>query len=392
MTLWAGLSGTAVLALLRPFRRRSAQLGTQLGHAYAALHGKLNEGLSAIRLIKSSGAEDRAEKELAQQFDNLSHGMVAFHRASGWAQSMLQVGGAAVLAMLVWLAVMHWQMGLTAILPMVALFARALPLLGVLHQTWSNCAHALPAVREALNLINATEHAGEPRGIPSQELNLVRGISVANVTVHFSGEPRPSLERISLFVPARGITVVSGPSGAGKSTLADLIGGLLEADSGQVLVDGVPLHGPTRRAWRERVAYVQQDPILFSATLRDNLRWAAPDAREEQLEEALHAAGATFAFDLTHGLSTRLGDGGSQLSGGERQRLMLARALLRNPALLILDEATSALDRENEELIGGSLKKLSERMAVLVISHKGALLDLSDGEIRLECGRLKLAD
>ena len=135
------------------------------------------------------------------------------------------------------------------------------------------------------------------------------------------------------------------------------------------------------------MAYVQQDPVLLSASLRDNLRWAAPEADDAALMAALRAASGGFALDLPHGLDTMLGDGGRQLSGGERQRLMLARALLRDPALLILDEATSALDPENEARIAEALVGLKQRIAVIVIGHRGILTELADQRIPLEHGK-----
>lgn len=136
------------------------------------------------------------------------------------------------------------------------------------------------------------------------------------------------------------------------------------------------------------MAYVQQDPVLISASLRDNLLWAAPNASDPALVTALEAASARFALELPQGLDTLLGDGGRALSGGERQRLMLARALLRNPALLILDQATSALDAENEAQIAEALLRLKDRMAVVVIGHHGNLPALATHRIELETGRV----
>ena len=126
----------------------------------------------------------------------------------------------------------------------------------------------------------------------------------------------------------------------------------------------------------------------LSGTIRDNLRWAAAEAEDARLEQALRDASAAFVLDLPQGLDTVIGDGGRALSGGERQRLMLARALLRDPALLILDEATSALDAANEAQIAAAVRGLRGRMAVVIIGHRGALLDLADAEIRLESGHI----
>ncbi|MBP6556202.1 MAG: ATP-binding cassette domain-containing protein, partial [Novosphingobium sp.] len=231
------------------------------------------------------------------------------------------------------------------------------------------------------------EAVREPAAEGTTPPNMATEIRLDNVSLAFGEADQPALAQVSATIPARGITALIGPSGAGKSTLADLIGGLLSPDKGVVLIDGVVLEGPLRRAWRSRVAYVQQDPVLLSASLRDNLRWAAPDASDAQLEAALITASAGFALDLPGGLDVLLGDGGRTLSGGERQRLMLARALLREPALLILDEATSALDAENEAQIAMALRGLKNRMAVVIIGHHGTLPALADHTIQLERGR-----
>jgi ATP-binding cassette, subfamily C, bacterial len=205
--------------------------------------------------------------------------------------------------------------------------------------------------------------------------------------VHF-GEGPAVLDRVSLSFPAGSITALTGPSGAGKSTLADLVGGLLSPDAGTLAIDGTLLDPPLRRAWRRRVAYVQQEPVLLAATVRENLAWGAPGASEAEMLAALGGASADFVTALPHSLDTRVGDGGRVLSGGERQRLMLARALLRQPALLILDEAASALDSANEAAIAAAIAALRGRVTVLIVGHRGALAAIADRTIRLENGRL----
>lgn len=387
--LAAVTSGLGVMTSFYRLRRRAGALGTALGHTYAGIHGTLHEGLSALRVIKALGAEDRAHAQLADQFTRLNADLAAYEGVKSRANILLQASGAALLALLVWLAVERWQLGVAVILPMVALFARALPLIGILQQSLGNCAHARPAVDEALRLIAMTERAAEDQAGIDAAPDLHQGIRLEAATVHFAGEPRPALDAVSLTIPARGMLAITGPSGSGKSTLADLMSGLLEADGGCVTVDGTRLTGAVRQAWRRRVAYVQQDPVLISTSLRDNLRWAAPEASNADLEQALQAASAHFALELPQGLDTMLGDGGRQFSGGERQRLVLARALLRQPALLILDEATSELDDENERQIGEALCELAKRMAVVVISHRGLLLDMAEREVSLENGRVR---
>lgn len=388
LALVAAAAGGIVLVALRGLRRQAGMLGEASGKAHAAAHGHIEEGLAALRVIKGLGAEQRSIDQFGEAFGALRRSMIDYQRALGRGQMALQTGGGATLAVLAWLALEHWRMPVSSVLPLIALFARVLPLLGVLQQSVLNCAHNRPAVSEALELVARTEAAHEGVAGPAEPPLFKVGLRLDQATVLFAGEKHPALDAISARIPARGVTVIVGPSGSGKSTLADIAGGLIEPDSGSASVDGVRLSGTARLAWRRRVSYVQQDPVLLSATLRENLLWADPGASDDRLTAALGEASADFALTLPLGLDTPLGDGGRQLSGGERQRLMLARALLRDPALLILDEATSALDAANEAQIAAAIKRLGRRMAVVVISHRGALLALADQTISLEHGRI----
>ena len=387
LTLGSVVAGSAMFAAQAGLRRRALANGSAVGTAYGVLHASLDEGLGALRTIKSIEGEAAAAAQTEVSVAALRRFQLVFMRGHTLNQSLTQTIGAALLALLVWLAMTRWQLGWAAILPMVALFARALPLLGQMQDAMLSWLHARPALDAALALTAAAEAAREPTIAALGAPTLNRTLDFDAVTLQF-GNAAASLDRVSLCVPARGITAVTGASGAGKSTLADLAGGLLEPDAGQITVDGVVLAGPLRRAWRSRVAYVQQDPVLLAGTVRDNLLWAAPDAVEAALHSALADAAATFVLDLPEGLETRIGDGGRGLSGGERQRLMLARALLRHPALLILDEATSALDAENEAQIAAALVRLKARMAILVIAHRGALAEIADQTYTLANGRL----
>ena len=166
------------------------------------------------------------------------------------------------------------------------------------------------------------------------------------------------LKDLSLTIAAGRVTAIVGSSGAGKSTVADLVNGLLSPGTGRVLIDGAELTPEAARAWRRHVGYVAQDTVLFHDTVRANLRWANPDASEQEMKESLSLAAAEFVFELPQGLDTTVGDRGMLLSHGQRQRIALARALLRKPGLLILDEATSSLDFDNEKRILDAIEQL----------------------------------
>ena len=388
VALVAGLAGALVLFGFGRLRRRARHLGEELGAAYGAVHGALGEGLGALREIKSLGSEERAAALAEQSFAQLRRSQLAFFRAQGLGQVVLQAGGALALAGLIWLAVGRWALPAALLLPLIAVFVRAVPLLGALQDAWLQWAHARPAITATLALIDTAEAAREPVDPAATAPTFSQELRLSGAGVHYAGAERAALAGIDLVIPAKQLVALLGPSGAGKSTLADLVGGLISPDSGTLSIDGMPLDARLRRAWREQVAYVHQEPVLLAASLRDNLRWAAPTASDAQLEAALRAAAAEFALALPQALNTQLGDGGRTLSGGERQRLMLARALLRKPALLILDEATSALDQANEALIVQALERLKGSLTILVIAHRGALSALADRTYRLEAGHL----
>lgn len=385
----AGLIGGAlVLLAYRGLRRRAARLGESMSQTYGRVFTRLDEGLQSLRVIKSLGSEARAIAELNADFAGLEAGQIEFQRGLSTSRAILQLGGAMTLAALVWVAVERWHMAMSALLPMIALFARSLPLLEALQQSLLVWANGRPAINQALDLIGQAEAAREPDADHVAPPQLRSAISLVGVGLHFTGQNEAALTGINLSLPAGSMTALIGQSGAGKSTLADLLGGLLSPDTGTIAVDGQDLDPVLRRAWRSRVAYVQQDPVLLTATVRDNLLWAAPTADNARLEAALRDAAADFVLALPQGLDTMLGDGGRRLSGGERQRLMLARALLRDPALLILDEATSALDAANEALIAQAIARLKGRLTILLIGHHGALAALADRQVCLDAGRI----
>ena len=202
------------------------------------------------------------------------------------------------------------------------------------------------------------------------------------------GDGEPGLVDLNLIIEPGEIVGLQGLSGAGKTTLADLLCGLLSPQSGRVVIAGVALSEENAARWQERIAYVAQDPVLFNESVRENLLWANPRG-DDALAGALALAGADRVVErLPRGLDTIVGERGTLISGGERQRLALARALLREPALLILDEATNAIDVGGEAGILRRLRALRPRPAVLMIAHRRESLRFCDRLLLLAEGRL----
>ncbi|PCI29353.1 MAG: hypothetical protein COB67_04160, partial [SAR324 cluster bacterium] len=195
---------------------------------------------------------------------------------------------------------------------------------------------------------------------------------------------KPVLQEISFSIQPNSITALIGDSGSGKTTVIDLICGLLSSQSGGIYVNDKPLEHFSMSAWRKQIGYVAQDLFLFHDTVYRNVTLGDLEISRSQVEKALRGAGAwQFITELENGLDTVIGERGMLLSGGQRQRISIARALVRDPQLLILDEATTALDPQTEEAILETLLKLKKNMMIFSISHQPALVEVADYIYRL---------
>lgn len=388
----AMLAGGAIALILLPLlhrrRAQAATYGEEVGTAYSAIHAASGEALVGLRAIKSLNAEDAIAARLARAQTQLRTAEQGYWRIQGYGQILLQGAAAIALALFVWLSVTRFGTGPAELVPLVAIFARAVPLLGAIQASWLQWAHASPALSSFERLVAPLDIAREPVGMAASPIEFHREIRLEHITVTFDSAELAVLSEIDFTLGKGQVVAIAGPSGAGKSTLADLLGGLLGPNQGTMAIDGCVLDASARRTWRGQVGYVAQEALIFAGSVRDNLRLAAPEASEELLDEALRDAAADFVSDLPGGLGCRIGDGGRSLSGGEQQRIALARILLRKPQLLILDEATSALDATSEATIAEAIERLRGRMTIVIIGHRGGLLDLAERVVTLEQGRV----
>jgi ATP-binding cassette, subfamily B, bacterial MsbA len=197
------------------------------------------------------------------------------------------------------------------------------------------------------------------------------------------------LHDVTFTARAGTVTALVGPSGGGKSTLVDLVARFYDPTEGRIVADGVDLREISPRALRQRLGIVTQETVLFHDTVRANIAYALPNATDAEVEAAARAANAhDFILELPEGYETRLGERGTRLSGGQRQRIAIARAILRDPPILIFDEATSALDSESERLVQEAIEHLLEGRTVFVIAHRLSTIRHADQVLVLENGRI----
>jgi len=196
------------------------------------------------------------------------------------------------------------------------------------------------------------------------------------------------LHDVDLTVEAGRTVALVGPTGSGKSTLVMLIPRLYDVSDGRVLVDGVDVRDIDVASLRRDVAFVSDDPFLFSASVRENIAYARPEASDAEVLEAARRAGADFIDELPDGYETRIGERGYTLSGGQRQRIAIARALLKDPRILILDDATSSVDATTESRITRALHELTRGRTTFIIAHRLSTIALADEIVVLEDGRI----
>ncbi|KKC27754.1 ABC transporter ATP-binding protein [Sphingomonas sp. SRS2] len=389
MTLFALAVGGAVLVALYPVRRRAAHFGQVLTASLREQQQMVSDFLGGMKLAKAYNAEAGYVARLGAMLGDVRREMVHYARAAANGALVFQVAGAAAAVGFIYVAVAMLHLPLPRIAVLLFLFVRIGPRFTTIQDAIQQLLSNLPAFDSARAMTAGFEGDRESaEGLAFAALPpLRREIRFDRVSFRYPDGDDDILREASFVIPAGEITAITGPSGSGKSTMADMIMGLAEPRTGQVLIDGRRLDAASLRSWRERVAYVPQEVFLLNDSIAANLALAAPDASEAAMWDALEAGGAAgFVRLLPEGLATIVADRGIRLSGGERQRIALARALLRKPDLLLLDEATSALDPENERLIVKSLERLRGVMTIVTIAHRAQMTMLADQLITIEPG------
>jgi ATP-binding cassette subfamily C protein len=378
MTSLVLATGAVLLLLSRRWMRAIHQSGTAVSESVSEVYSAATEHLQNLKAMKFYDAQTSDLAMFSSLQSSALEQSLESTRSQAAAAFWFEAGSLIVLGAIVFASLQILNVAPASILLLLAVFTRLFPRLAAGQSQLQAFLAELPAFENLMTVYHECLANAEVPGAPGLGPALAHEIRLERVGFRYDAERPRVLEDLSLTIAAGKVTAIVGSSGAGKSTVADLINGLLSPDTGRVLIDGVELTPQAARAWRRHVGYVAQDTVLFHDSVRANLRWANPDASEQEMRESLSLAAAEFVFELPQGLDTTVGDRGMLLSHGQRQRIALARALLRKPGLLILDEATSSLDFDNEKRILDAIEQLKGRATVLLIAHRVSAIQRAD--------------
>ncbi len=375
------------------FVKYSKRLGDQLSSVTRAYSIAIVETLNGIRLVKSVASEDREYdrlKKLIRERERI--GLLNQANQSAIAPinevtSIIGILGIVIIGRLFFAS--RIEALSTVILTYLFVLFRSLPLLTNLNGARTSFANSYAGVELVRDFLSRKNKPIMSRGTKIFT-GISEGIRFNQVSFAYPGhDETPVLKDIEIYVPRGTTLALVGGSGAGKSTLADLVPRFYDPTEGKIEIDGRDLREYDLRSLRQAMGIVSQDTFLFNTSVRDNIAYVKPEATDEEVIEAAKRANAyEFITQLAQGFQTQIGDRGVLLSGGQRQRISIARALLRNPELLVLDEATSALDTVSERLVQEAIDQLSQDRTTIVIAHRLSTVQKADQIAVLEKGQV----
>jgi len=387
VVVFFGLLWLSMSRLMKTIRKEGAQITLSSGQFTSAL----TEFLNGIRTVAAYNMKSYERGRLEGATQNFAQANIETHRRGLAVQPISQAVFGTVLVLVIVLAtqflVLPGKLDVALLLTFLFALFRLVPVIHQINKHRGDWATLHGAMNNVADLLRRHDKPYQQDGT-KQTSDLQDAIVLEDVD--FSYTPGESvLKDINIRIEAGKMTAIVGASGSGKSTLIDLIPRFYDPDKGRILWDGTNTQTLTMHSLRDQIALVSQSTFIFNDTVMANIRYGALDATEEEVREAARQANALeFIEAMPNGFDTILGDRGARLSGGQRQRIAIARAVLRDPEVLILDEATSALDSASEHLVKESLNTLMEGRTVIAVAHRLSTIEDADWVVVLEGGRV----
>jgi len=398
-------TGVVIGGIGKQLKKSSSIVQEKLGEIVS----RTEESLGGLRIIKSFGAEEYQQQKFGELNDDYRRKLIRLTWRRDLSSPLTEFLGIATVALLLWYGsrqVFNDQMDAGAFLSFIFAFYLVIDPAKKFSKAWYNVQKGLGAMERVDAVLDVPNAILSPRtaalrseadnngagpqvqGKEQKSSVTIPGIVFDNVDFRYTPDGPLVLNQLNLMLPRGKVLALAGASGGGKSTIADLFPRFYDPTGGAIYLDGKDLREYPLSELRSRFGIVSQEAILFNDTIYNNIVFGMPGVTSTQVEEAARVANAhDFIVATPNGYQTNIGDRGSKLSGGQRQRLTIARAILRNPDILILDEATSALDSESERLVQDALQKLMNGRTALVIAHRLSTIQQADEIIVLDGGR-----
>ena len=376
---------------MKIFGRKLKSSGSLIQERLADITSMLQESISAVRIVKSFVREVYEIKRFRQQNELNFQAAMKNVQLTSLLTPTVEFLAAVTVTFIIWIGGYEVVNGVMTAGSLIAFLTYAVNLANPvkrISRVYGNIQKAMAAADRVFAVLDLEETITNKKD--AIELPKIEGhVQVEHISFSYK-EGVPALTDISLDVKPGQMIAFVGPSGAGKSTIANLLPRFYDVTAGAIRIDGHDIRDVTMESLRSQIGLVPQETMLFSTTVRENIRYGRLDASDDEVVEAAKAANAhDFIMALQDGYDTKIGERGLNLSGGQRQRISIARAILKNPQVLILDEATSALDTESEKLVQAALDKLMVGRTSFVIAHRLSTIFDADQIVVIENGQVK---
>jgi subfamily B ATP-binding cassette protein MsbA len=391
LAFWACLVFPLAIYPVVYFGRKLRKVGRKYQSKIADISSHLQESFNGLRVVKAFAAEEIEKQKFGQTSNNLVKISVKGAIYNQLSSPLMELIGAVGAGLVIWYGGREVIAGNRT----PGEFFSFLTALVMLYDPFKSISQANNTIQQAMAGAERVFEILDSKDLQEETGGTIvytppfSSLSFKNVSFNYPGTQEPALKDINLEIKAGERVAFVGQSGAGKTSLVQLIPRFHDCQKGEILLNGFPLHDYTLPSLRTNIGIVSQDPFLFNLSVRDNIAYGQTEIDAAKVEQAARAAYAhDFIMELPQGYDTVVGEKGVKLSGGQKQRLTIARAIMKNPSLLILDEATSALDTESERIVQQALENLMQGRTSLIIAHRLSTILNADTIVVMQGGKI----